>query len=396
MNNFPGDVQPSDPGDERCPWCGQPIAHEKFEEIRLGIAAAERERTAELEGRMGQEVLRGKAEAEAKAAAQVEQVRQDAAKALAKVNEDAAAQVNAAKSAAEAALKPRLAEAEGARADAEQQLQVLKISQDAVLSQRLQEQRAALEKDKVDAVNSEKAKTFAEKLRLEQKLQLVQRQLQNKTANELGEGAEIDLFDLLRNKFPQDDIRRIGKGTEGADIIHKVSDGGRVCGSIVYDSKNRNSWRNDYVTKLRKDQLAAHADHAVLVTLIFPAGARQIHVQDGVIIANPARAAVLVEVLRKHISLTHSLRLSQGERGDKMSRLYDFITSDRCDHLLEEMEKGMDDLLDLDVREKKSHDANWKRRGELIRSVQRVHSDLSSELDRIVEGADQTRVVRVK
>src|ERR1700740_894306 len=58
---------------------------------------------------------------------------------------------------------------------------------------------------------------------------------------------------------------------------------------LVYDSKNRTAWRNDYVDKLARDQIAAKAEHAVLSTLKFPADAKQVHVQDGVIIANPAR-----------------------------------------------------------------------------------------------------------
>jgi hypothetical protein len=46
---------------------------------------------------------------------------------------------------------------------------------------------------------------------------------------------------------------------------------------------------HEYVTKLREDQISAEAEHAILSSLKFPAESRQLHVQDGVIIANPAR-----------------------------------------------------------------------------------------------------------
>jgi hypothetical protein len=385
---------------EHCPWCGQAIPHEKFDEIHQRIEAKERERTIELEKRLKDEVARQKAETEAKAKVQVDQVRKDAATALAKANQDTAAKVKAAReaanTAAEVAVKQRLADAEKARKSAELQLQAFRTKQEATLNQRLQEQRTALEKAKMDAVNGEKAKTFKEKLKLEEKLQLMQRQLQNKTANELGEGAEVDLFEVLRGRFPQDDIKRVGKGTEGADIVHKVMESGRECGCIVYDSKNRNSWRNGYVSKLRRDQLAAQADHAILATQVFPAGSRQLHLQDGVIVSNPARIAVLVEVLRKHLTQTHSLRLSNEARTEKMARLYEFVISERCGQLLDEIDSETDGMLDLDVKEKKAHDATWKHRGELIRSVQRVHGELSSEIDRIIGGPSVARVVRVK
>jgi hypothetical protein len=59
---------------------------------------------------------------------------------------------------------------------------------------------------------------------------------------------------------------------------------GVACGSILYESKNSVQWRDDYVTKLLKDQTAAGADHAVLSTFKFPKDTDQIEIRDSVII----------------------------------------------------------------------------------------------------------------
>jgi len=40
------------------------------------------------------------------------------------------------------------------------------------------------------------------------------------------------------------------------------------------NSPSRWPWRNDYVTKLREDQIAAKAEHAILSSRVFPAGNR--------------------------------------------------------------------------------------------------------------------------
>src|SRR5207244_3048913 len=160
--------------------------------------------------------------------------------------------------------------------------------------ERLQEQRAALEKDKMVSLNAERAKNFLERQKIQDQLALAQRRLEKKTADELGEGAEIDLFEALKEAFPDDHIYRVGKGKEGVDIIHKILDAGRECGSIVYDCKNRTGWRWDYVSKLRKDKLAAKAEHAILSSLPFPGGKKQLCVEDGVIVCNPARVVVIV------------------------------------------------------------------------------------------------------
>lgn len=373
---------------DRCPWCDQPIPHEKFNEIKSRMAAEERERTAELERRLKEQVAREKAQADANAKAQIEQGRKETAAMLERVRQEAsvkeAAAREEAKKVTEAAMAPKLAQAEHATKVAERQLQALQANHESTLNQRLQEQRDALEKAMTQAINVERSKTFNDKLKLEEKVQELQRQLQKKTADELGEGAEIDLYEKLREQFPDDQITRVAKGSAGADIIHNIVYKGELCGSIIYDSKNRNAWRNDYVVKLREDQLAAKADHAILSTHVFPAGTRQLHMQDGVVVTNPARAMVLVELLRKHVVQIHTMRLSNEARGQKTDLLYEFITSDRCTQLLDQIETLTDDMLELDVKEQKAHSATWNRRGDLIRSVQRVYGNFTSEIERII------------
>lgn len=358
---------------ERCPWCDQPISHEKFEEIRKRIQAEERQHAAEIA---------------AEAKAQVEKERTKAAAVLKKAKETAKLRTDAARdegrraAAAEAALK--LAEVQKARTTAERALATQKKRQERTLNARLREQRDALEKDKLKAVNSEKAKAFAERQKMDEKLQLLQRQVQKRTADELGEGAEVDLFEALKAAFPTDEIKRVKRGETGADIIHTIVEKKRTCGSIVYDSKNRTAWRNDYVTKLRRDQLAAKADHAVLSCHAFPAGARQMHVRDGVILANPARVMVLAEILRGQVVQLATTRLSNQARAKKVARLYEFITSEHCTQLFDQIDSQTDAMLELEVKEKKAHDATWKHRGELIRSVQQARADLVSEIDLII------------
>lgn len=368
-----GNGTPTQVVGERCPWCDQPISHQKFEQIRSRIQAQERQHAAEIA---------------AEAKAQVEKARKEAAVVLEQTKKTAKLQADAArdegKRAAAAEMTLKLAEVQKAKTAAVKALATEKERQESTLSARLQEQRDALDKDKLKAVNSEKAKAFTERQKMDEKLQLLQRQLQKKTADELGEGAEVDLFEELRAAFPTDELKRVKRGETGADIIHTIVEKKRTCGSIVYDSKNRTAWRNDYVTKLRRDQLAAKADHAVLACHAFPAGARQMHVQDGVILANPARVLVLAEILRVQVVQLATVRLSNEARAQKVVRLYEFITSEHCTQLFDQIDSLTDAMLELDVKEKKTHDATWKQRGELIRSVQQSRGELVSEIDLII------------
>ena len=330
---------------------------------------------------------------------QIEQTRADGEAAIEKARQDAEARMHAVRQetakSVEAAMQAKIDGAELARAEAEskalvsaQELEALKAGHEADVTQRLNEQREAMDKALTDAVNVEKSASFQKELKLQAKIDDMQRALDSKTNEELGEGAELDLYEELKAEFETDRIERINKGQPGADILHTVIHNGKECGTIIYDSKNHNAWRNDFVTKLAADQMAAKAEHGVLSTRKFPAGRRHLHIQDGVILAAPSRVRALVQILRQHIVQTHTLRWSNEERTQKTAALYAFINSERCRDLFKRIDTQAEKLLDLQVKEKKAHEANWKSQGELIRSVQKVQAEICREIDTIVGTAE--------
>src|SRR5262249_11301174 len=117
------------------------------------------------------------------------------------------------------------------------------------------------------------------------------------------------------------------KGEPGADIRQDVLHRGEVCGTILYDSKNRMAWQNAYIAKLRQDQLEAQADHAILTTTVFPSGKKDLCIEADVVVVNPARAVHIAYLLRKTLVANHVLGLSLKERSQKTDRLYRFIIS---------------------------------------------------------------------
>jgi hypothetical protein len=361
--------------------------------LQIETAAAERLKEVELTKQVEIFTARTEATAAAEAAqaaklAETEDQRKTAIEELEKVKatqEEALTQARTeATAAAEAAEAVKLAETEDQRKTAIEELEKVKVDQEKTLTQRLTEQREALETAKDQAVNAAKAEAFTDKQKIEEQVAKLQRQILRQSADELGEGAEVNLYESLRSEFPQDTIKRVSKGEPGADVIHEIVEKGVICGTIIYDSKNRKAWRTLYVEKLRRDQLSAKADHAVLTTHAFPSGFKQIHVQDGVILVNPARTLAVAQLLRRQIVLMHSLRLSNVERDEKAIHMYKFITSEQFAHQMEQLETLTVDLLELDVKEKRAHDQVWNNRGTMMKSVQRVQGDISSEIDRIV------------
>jgi hypothetical protein len=288
-------------------------------------------------------------------------------------------------------MQTRLAQEQQAKAAAAERVEALKAEHAATLQatvqkqvaealETAQKQREDLQRDKESAVLAEKAKV----LKLQSELADMQRKLEGKTANELGEGWEVDLFEQLRTAFETDRISRVPKGVNGADVIHEVVHNGKVCGKIIYDAKNREAWQNNFAVKLKADKLAQAADFAILSSLKFPKDKAHIHSQDGIIVASPARVLALVEILREQLVRMLELRVSNEARGSKMEDLYSFVTSEHCRQLIEQVEAQAGKMLDLDAKEVEAHRRVWDQRKKLITAVQRARSDLSFEIDRII------------
>lgn len=362
-----------------------------------GIEKARQEAEETLKLRVSEAEARSIAEEQKKGelASQLDELRQSSKDEIERVKQGAAAEIlQVQKTTAEetearfhetlTARENAAAEADARAREAEAKVLTLTDEHNALLEATLKSQRDLLEKAKEDAVNAEKARAFEENQKLSNKVTDLQRALENKTAEELGEGAEIDLFESLRMEFTDDDIQRIPKGTPGADILHVVMHGGKKCGTIIYDSKNHNQFRHEHVSKLRADQLAAQAEHAILSTRKFPQGTRQLYLQDGVLLANPARVVLIATLIRQHLLQLHAQRVSDVERESKTAALYEFIVSERCSSLLSRIDERAEDLLEQQKKEIRWHENNWKKQGETVRGIQKAKADLENQLDLII------------
>lgn len=367
-------------------------AHKESEgALQVRITAAESSKAAAEQ--TGTALLRQLDELRKVHEAEINKVKEDAATEAARIRQEAA-------DAAVAPLRDKLAanenaigEANARAVEAESKLSTLTEQHAAIVAEQLNSQREVMEKAKDDAVNAERAKAFEETQKLSTKVNDLQRALEKKTNEELGEGAEIDVFEALKREFPDDRITRIAKGTAGADVLHVVMLHGKECGTIIYDSKNHKAFRNEHVTKLKADQLAAKAEHAILSTHKFPQGTRQLHMQDGIVLANPARVVLIAAMIRQHLVQIHTLRLSGIERENKTAALYEFITSERCTQLLCRVDERADELLDQQAKEIKWHENSWKKQGEAIRAIQKAKADLEKEISAIIGTAADDNVI---
>lgn len=358
------------PTSEQCPWCNTVITREQFVKIERAIRTEEQRKLAAAEKQLRVTIEQ---EISAKNAAQQQKLAADRQ----------ALDVDRAKLAEE---RRSLAEM------SKRQVEIAKQTAEKQRQKELAEQRNALTKDRDDSLLKQNAAFTREREAWQKKILDLNRRVEQKTAGEAGDGAEIDLFEELRAEFPGDEITRIQKGKPGGDILQDVQYKGESCGTILIDSKNRNAWNLSFVKKLRQDQTDAGANHAILSTTVFPAGKKELCIESGVIVVAPARAVIIVDMLRKSMITMHTAKLGDAERTTKLTRLYAFMTSPDFTQKLNEAESLVGDALQIDVEEKRAHDNTWKKRGALLTRMKHVLREIDTDISAIVEARDITPV----
>ena len=186
-----------------------------------------------------------------------------------------------------------------------------------------------------------------------------------------GEVQELALEDLLSKSYPFDKVQEVPKGVRGADCIQAVINAlQQECGSIVYESKRTKNFANDWVEKLKQDQITCKADLAVIVTETMPSDMDRFGEKDGVWICGFHEVRSLSFVLREMLIKTQSVRISQENKGDKMELLYTYLTSNEFVQNIKRIVENYDGMIDQLNSEKKAMYKIWASREKQIWVVQ--------------------------
>jgi hypothetical protein len=210
---------------------------------------------------------------------------------------------------------------------------------------------------------------------------------EQKTSSQLGDGAEVNLYEDLLREFAVagDRISRVLKGQSGPDIRHMVVYKGEVCGQIVYDSKKQQQWRKEWVSKLLQDQIDAKAQHAVLATTVFPSPNKELCIESGVVVVNPARTVYVSHLLRNAMIAMHIRGLSDREKAGKMKQIYEYMTSHEHKQKFDQVVNLNKAIQQVDVDEREAHLKVWNKRGALLKGQQHSLEEIEREVAAIVE-----------
>jgi hypothetical protein len=190
-----------------------------------------------------------------------------------------------------------------------------------------------------------------------------------------GEVMELAIEEWLANNFPLDSIDEVKKGANGADCLQIVNTRElQNCGSIYYESKRTKAFQPAWIEKFKNDIRTKKANIGVLVTEVMPAGMDRMGMREGIWICTYEEFKGLSAVLRQSLIQVSQAVQAQENKGDKMSMLYDFLTSNEFRLQIEGIVEGFTQMQnDLDS-EKRAMQRIWKQREKQIEKV--VHNTL--------------------
>ena len=204
-----------------------------------------------------------------------------------------------------------------------------------------------------------------------------------------GEVQELILEDMLRGSFPFDMVNEVGKGVRGADCIQTVRNSfGQECGKIIYESKRTTNFGGDWIEKLKADMRSQGADVAVLVTQAMPKDMDCFGEKDGVWVCTFSEVRALTTVLRDLIIRVYNASKSQENKGDKMTLLYNYLTSSEFSEQWSAIREGFLSMRMSIVKEREQMEKLWKAREKQLEKALLNAANIKGSIEGI-SGMDQ-------
>jgi hypothetical protein len=249
-----------------------------------------------------------------------------------------------------------------------------------------------------EKIKEQTAKKFAEEhylkdiekekiiLDLRKALEDAKRKAEQGSVQTQGEVLELDLEEILENRFPLDQIEPVPKGIRGADVIHKIYDSNQqqLCGIILWETKSTKNWSNSWIEKLKDDQRELGADIAVLVTETLPKEIENFGFLNGIWVTSNRLAIGLATILRHNLVESSFTKLSSVGKNEKMETIYKYLSGPEFKQKVEAIVETFSGMQDQLNREKRAMMKIWKEREKHIERITNNTIGMYGELKGII------------
>lgn len=223
------------------------------------------------------------------------------------------------------------------------------------------------ERDKFDLEKRELEKQLNDQKKLTEQMS---RKLEQGSMQTQGEVQELALEEILKQAFPFDIVREVGKGKRGADCILEIrNELGHSCGKIIFESKRTKEFNKDWLSKLKEDAMEASCDISVLVTQVMPDDLKMFDNREGVWVCKLNEVIQLVKVIREGIIRVYRAAKSQENKGEKKEMLYNYFTGNEFMQQMQAVNEAYLYLKSSIDRERFQMEKMWKEREKQLDKV---------------------------
>ena len=230
--------------------------------------------------------------------------------------------------------------------------------------------RATAKQEAEDALSLKVKERDTQIASMQQKIEELKKKAEQGSQQLQGEAQELILEDMLRARFPFDQIEPVGKGEFGGDVLQRVvNPAGQVCGSILWETKRTRTWSDGWLSKLKGDLRAAKADLALIVSHALPKDIETFGQMEGVWITGPKCAMPVAMSLRESLVLMNGVRAAGEGQQTKSALMYDYLTGPRFRHRIEAVVEKFSEMQEDLASERKATMKRWARREQQLHTV---------------------------
>ncbi|MDR0447458.1 MAG: DUF2130 domain-containing protein [Treponema sp.] len=199
-----------------------------------------------------------------------------------------------------------------------------------------------------------------------------------------GEILELELEELLKDYFPNDEIIPIAPGKKGGDILQIVKlASGKAAGNILWETKRTKNWQSAWIQKLKDDQRNANAELAVIASEVIPPEIKNFGIENGVWITELKFALGLSTVLRENLKNAAAIRIANSGKDDKAEMVFNYLTGTQFKQRVESILEAYVEMNNDIETEKRIMEKSWARREKQVERFVRNLSGMCGDLQGI-------------
>lgn len=229
---------------------------------------------------------------------------------------------------------------------------------------------------------------------LQKTIEELRRQSQQGSMQVQGDAAETDLKSHLQLAFPMDEISDVPTGMQGADLIHIVKNSlQQRVGLLLWERKRTKSFSEQWITKLKSDQVECKADIAILVSDVLPKDSSNFFERKGIWICHTPLAVSFAKALRSQLISVSQMKAAHRNTDVTLSQLYSYVTTPEFKSRVEQLVLTYIDMKQELDREERALRASIQRRTKqldrLIASTAGLYGDFQGIIGSSLPKVDQ-------